>query len=92
MGQEKTTTDGRIEVFRVPDSTPQPDQAFYTITEQDVGREEIRTTAGVIEFGSGWNDLGSGNWEVQPEDVGRRIYGHPNKGYDGPAWYWTLEP
>jgi len=80
----------RIEVFKIPDTTPHPDQAFYTITEQDIGQKEIRTTSGVIEFGSDWNDL-HGLEEVRLVDVGRRIYGHPNKGYDGPAYYWTWE-
>lgn len=83
-------TPGRTEVFRVPDNTPAPDQAFYTITPEDAGQHEIRTTAGVIEVPDGISPARTGPFQLA--DAGTRLYGMASQAWPGTGWYWTTTP
>jgi hypothetical protein len=72
---------GFTEVFR-PEPPIDPGRVFYTITEDDIGKGLIHTTAGVIYVES---IMG----KVQDHDVGRRIYRHQTP--DPGIWIWTAE-
>jgi hypothetical protein len=71
------------EVFRPPiGPTPDPGRIFYTITEGDIGKKLIHTTAEVIFVSSFMG-------QVAERDVGRRLYRVPVPG--DRLWIWQLE-
>lgn len=75
---------GYREVFRPAEGQPgDPGKIFYTITEADVGRSSIPTTAGFISVA---DVIG----RVQAIDVGKRLY---RVRCDDPAggWIWQCE-
>jgi hypothetical protein len=74
----------RTEVFQVPAGTPYPDQAFYTITPDDVGMNVIRVPGWTIEI----CDVAGLDSVIRPEDVGMCLHGMANKGFSGAAYYW----
>jgi hypothetical protein len=76
------------EVFKPePDTDADPGRIFYTITDGDVGRTAVTTTAGRIELHRWFGTIRS-------NDVGKRLYRVPSDGGipgQPVTWEWQAE-